>query len=200
MSQSKLKKSEKIKLFLKRNIYLILLAVCLVAVGIVLVTNAKSSSSVNNIIEETNSTPTSAAAQSFGLPVEKVNVVRDYSAEHIEYKPMNQWATHKAVDFGGAEGTKVFSVLDGTVKSVTTSKENGVVVVIEHAGGFTSSYGSLAENVLVKAGDKVKKGDQIGAMGTTAGNETDLGVHLHFALLKNGEAIDPNLYLSLSNK
>lgn len=200
MSQSKLKKSEKIKLFLKRNIYLILLAVCLVAIGIVLVTNANSNSPTSNLIEETNSTPTSATAQSFGLPVEKVDVIRDYSAEHIEYKPMNQWATHKAVDFGGVEGTKVFSVLDGTVKSVTTNKENGVVVVIEHVSGFTSSYGSLGENVLVKAGDKVKKGDQIGVMSATAGNESDLGVHLHFTLLKDNVAIDPNLYLSLSNK
>lgn len=200
MSQSKLKKSEKIKLFFKRNIYLILLAVCLVAIGIVLVTNANSNSPTSNLIEETNSTPTSATAQSFGLPVEKVDVIRDYSAEHIEYKPMNQWATHKAVDFGGVEGTKVFSVLDGTVKSVTTNKENGVVVVIEHVSGFTSSYGSLGENVLVKAGDKIKKGDQIGVMSTTAGNESDLGVHLHFTLLKDNVAIDPNLYLSLSNK
>ncbi len=200
MSQSKLKKSEKIKLFFKRNIYLILLAVCLLAIGIVLVTNGNSSISTNNIIEESNTTPTSTSAQSFGLPVEKIDVLRDYSAEHIEYKPMNQWATHKAVDLGGSETSKVFSVLDGTVKSVTTDKENGVVIIIEHASGFTSSYGSLGEKVLVKAGDKVKKGDQIGVMGTTAGNETDLGAHVHFVLIKDGAVIDPNLYLSLSNK
>lgn len=64
-------------------------------------------------------------------------------------------------------------------------------VLIQHTGGVQTNYGHL-KKVLVKSGQKVKKGDVIGIMGTT-GRST--GIHLHFEVIINGKRLNPLTYL-----
>ena len=58
-----------------------------------------------------------------------------------------------------------------------------------------TTYASLQEEVRVEVGDTVSSGQEIGAVGNTTLTESALGAHLHFAVSKDGEAVDPAEYL-----
>jgi len=102
-------------------------------------------------------------------------------------------ARHNGVDFAGRRGTKIFATADGTVVySHDSNKGLGSVVVIQHdtqgqnddgevftiQGKFRTEYGHL-EKRLVEVDELVKRGDVIGAMGSS-GRST--GPHLHYAV------------------
>lgn len=96
---------------------------------------------------------------------------------------------HTGVDIYGKG--KIFSVLDGTViASGYDSMGYGYYVDVEHPyynEKIITRYAHL-KNLIVERGQEVKKGEQIGIMGTT-GRST--GVHLHFELIKDNKRIDP---------
>ncbi len=81
---------------------------------------------------------------------------------------------------------------------VTTVEDNslmGTTVVIEHDGGYVTTYANLQTVPAVKVGDTVSAGQIIGAVGSTAIAEAALPAHLHFAVEKNGDAVDPQAFL-----
>ena len=65
---------------------------------------------------------------------------------------------------------------------------------------MVSTYGSLDEQVKVKVGDEVNRGQELGTISSTATSEADAGAHLHFSLLDNGKKIDPASYLNIEIK
>lgn len=65
------------------------------------------------------------------------------------------------------------------------------MIKIDHGAGFVTYYGHLSK-ISVKVGQKVYKGQVIGAVGNT-GNST--GPHLHFEIRKNGSPVNPSKYL-----
>ena len=67
----------------------------------------------------------------------------------------------------------------------------GNTIVLSHGYGVDSIYGHLAD-VLVKPGQKVKRGDQIATMGTT-GRST--GPHLHYQIEVAKKAVNPRNYI-----
>ena len=71
----------------------------------------------------------------------------------------------------------------------------GMTVVIQHENGYTTKYASLAQEVLVKAGDTVTAGQAIGTVGSTALMENAVGDHVHFSVSCNGETINPKDFL-----
>ncbi len=99
---------------------------------------------------------------------------------------------HKGVDFAAARGTHILAVNSGVVTISRLSPSFGNYVVIDHGGGISSLYAHATVRH-VKVGDKVNKGDLIAEVGST-GDST--GNHLHFAILKNGEYVDPMGYIS----
>lgn len=136
----------------------------------------------------------------FGLPMENAVVVKDFDDSKLQLNDsLERWEIHLSVDLA-SENNKVFSVYDGVVSSVESNSLDGYCITIEHADGFVSVYSSLAEEVKVKEGDKVTKGQEIGQASDTATNESKDGQHLHFTLLKDGNEVDPNNYLDLQNK
>ena len=118
-----------------------------------------------------------------------------FSADVLFYnETLEDWRTHSGMDIAAEEGTPVCAACDGTVLSVTDDPLMGVTVVLEHAGGFTSTYACLSEEVYVSAGDEVLAGENIGAVGSTAAAESP-EPHLHFSVSKDGKVVDPALYL-----
>jgi murein DD-endopeptidase MepM/ murein hydrolase activator NlpD len=67
----------------------------------------------------------------------------------------------------------------------------GNMLLIRHAGGFTTAY-AHAQTLLVRVGDRVKRGQRIATVGTTGGLRTP---QLHFELRTGRDAIDPQRYL-----
>ncbi len=95
---------------------------------------------------------------------------------------------HKGLDIGMAGGTPILAISDGTVTRANYSSSFGNIVEIRHEDGYLSKYAHQQRLNVVK-GQKVKKGDVIGFVGTT-GDST--GNHLHLELYdENGEFMNP---------
>jgi len=99
---------------------------------------------------------------------------------------------HRAIDIAGPYGVTVYAAKAGRVVHVGWARTGyGYTVIIDHGGGLRSLYGHL-KGEWVHVGDWVRRGDIIGALGST-GNST--GPHLHFEIRKNGRRVDPMPYL-----
>jgi murein DD-endopeptidase MepM/ murein hydrolase activator NlpD len=95
---------------------------------------------------------------------------------------------HSGMDFSAALGTEAYATGDGTVVEVENGHWGyGNMVTIDHGFGYKTRYAHL-QKFAVKKGQKVKRGQLIGYIGNT-GKTT--GVHLHYEVLKNNQAIDP---------
>ena len=100
-------------------------------------------------------------------------------------------ALHKGLDIAGRMGTPILAPADGEVIYATQKRSLGNAVKMRHGYGIETVYGHLSE-ILVKSGETVKRGQQIGMMGST-GRST--GPHLHYAVLVNGKAVNPHNYI-----
>lgn len=122
-------------------------------------------------------------------------------------------AFHSGIDFAGRQGTPIYATADGMVVYAYEDVRLGKVVVVAHdpaevgedgkvvrtqAGIYRTEYGHM-EKILVKKGDWVRRGQQIGAMGST-GRST--GPHLHYAVRyqdkrrsRNKGYVDPETFL-----
>jgi murein DD-endopeptidase MepM/ murein hydrolase activator NlpD len=108
---------------------------------------------------------------------------------------MADWRTHDGIDIKGLLGTKVMAAADGTVTDVFNDDLIGTTVIIDHGNGLKSIYANLAKTPPIKTGDKVAMGAVIGSVGDTALGETSEVSHIHFAITKNNEPVDPFNYL-----
>ena len=100
--------------------------------------------------------------------------------------------THTGVDIGGMEkGTPVYAAGKGTVKEAGFNATDGNFVRIDHGNGRETLY-AHCEKLLVETGDAVEVGQTIATVGST-GQST--GPHLHFEVLLNGAAQDPEAML-----
>lgn len=88
---------------------------------------------------------------------------------------------HKGVDIAVPTGTKIYSVMDGTVKTAGYSSSAGNWIVIEDKDGYVSKY-MHCNSLLVSTGARVKRGQLIATVGST-GNST--GPHLHLQIEDN---------------
>ena len=136
----------------------------------------------------------------FQSPMTSASVIQDYSDTGLQYNPtLDRWEAHFYVDLT-SDDLNVYSVLDGKVLSTSYDYLTGYVVKVEHSDGFESIYSSLDENLEVKSGDQIKKGELIGKASNSAASSSSYGDHLEFTLLKDGKKVDPNNYLDLQNK
>ena len=129
-------------------------------------------------------------------PVEG-EIVVVYAMDSLGYNPTTRdWRTHNGVDIAAEEGSKVCAAAEGTVYTVYEDDTMGMTVVIRHQDGYITKYASLASEVMVKAGDAVAMGQQIGYVGNTALLESAIGDHLHFGVTRNDEPVDPAEFLN----
>lgn len=115
------------------------------------------------------------------------------TSEFGEYRSPSD-PSHKGTDFGsiGAVAVPTYAIGDGTVLIAGYSSSAGNWVVIDHGNGLVAKY-MHHESIKVRVGQQVKKGEQIGNMGTT-GDST--GVHLHLQLELNGVPVNPRNYIT----
>jgi murein DD-endopeptidase MepM/ murein hydrolase activator NlpD len=108
---------------------------------------------------------------------------------------------HNAIDIRTPQGSAIRAPADGIVYKV---KDNGYgysYLILAHSGGYTTTYGHISE-FEVKEGDKVSLGQVIAMSGGTPGSKgagfMTTGPHLHFEIMKNGQYVDPLLYLPIN--
>jgi len=100
---------------------------------------------------------------------------------------------HPGIDIANAPDTLIYATADGTVRFSGWSHGYGNMIVIDHGYGLSTLYGHTSK-ALVKAGDRVSKGQVIGYMGTT-GRST--GAHLHYEVWRQGKPVNPMTFLKV---
>ena len=106
----------------------------------------------------------------------------------------SQIETHKGLDIKGPIGAKVKAVAKGEVAFAGLKGGFGNCIILKHGNGYETLYGHLSK-ILVKPGQKIEFGQQIGDIGST-GRST--GPHLHYEIHRDGQKINPASYLTLN--
>ena len=99
---------------------------------------------------------------------------------------------HEGMDFAAKTGTPIFATGNGVVERAdNTASGYGNHIVVRHGFGYETLYGHLSK-YNCRAGQRVKRGDIIGYVGSTGRSE---GPHLHYEVHKNNEVVNPlNFY------
>ena len=98
---------------------------------------------------------------------------------------------HTGLDISASSGSPVRATADGIVSFSGWSGGNGYLVILEHGHGFSTFYAHNKKNI-VEVGQKVKRDEVIGYVGTT-GSST--GPHVHYEIWKEGRHINPKQYI-----
>jgi murein DD-endopeptidase MepM/ murein hydrolase activator NlpD len=129
----------------------------------------------------------------FGWPIQGAVLTQGFGPTDFALEPAMFGFPHFHAGLDLASRvTRISAAADGVVAAVgsgTTGYGNYVIIV--HGGGLVTLYGHLTV-AMVKVGDTVTQGQQIGVEGST-GNST--GLHLHFEVRLNGTPVDPSPYL-----
>ncbi len=185
--------------FIRHKRLLLTLTCCFMAVLLISIVAAKSTES--STTQDKNVQTSAPTNITFIMPIKNGTVIKDYSSTALKYNAtLKQWEAHKAVDIKGDDNANVLAVYAGEVVSVENDYLRGTVITIAHTSKLKTVYASLDEDISVKVGDKVKTGDVIGKVSTSAKGEAQDGAHLHFEVLVNDVKADPNIYLPNSNK
>lgn len=212
-------KQGKLLAIIKRNLSYIVVALCILAVGlsvifVLLSQNQAGEFELNG--EPTETTPTTTEPDtepvvnpvetpeekvvSFIMPVENAVEIEPF-AETMAYNPtLKRYSSHLATDFFALEGTPVYAVYDGIVENVENSVLTGITVTIDHGNGLKTVYNSLEDADDVMINQTVKQGDIIGRVSSTNRQENSEGAHLHFEVVENGAKINPVKYLVIEEK
>jgi murein DD-endopeptidase MepM/ murein hydrolase activator NlpD len=94
---------------------------------------------------------------------------------------------HAALDLAAPIGTPVKAAMDGRVSAVGMNATYGKFIILSHSGGYQTMYAHL-NTIALEQGARTVQGAKIGEVGNT-GYST--GPHLHFAVYKNGRAVNP---------
>ncbi len=150
--------------------------------------------------EVSASVPAENILPDFILPVEGGIVVKEASPTVPVWScTMDDYRTHRGVDFAAVPGTTVLAAAPGTVSEVRRDPMMGATVSVRHNGGAETRYQNLTEDSLnlLSVGQTVAAGQPLGAVGETALVESAEENHLHFELLIGGKPEDPAEYLPI---
>jgi len=131
------------------------------------------------------------SASGWTMPIRSYGFYQSYG---MRLHPIAKvWRLHAGDDFGTGCGTPIYAAASGTVQFAGGSSGFGNAITLNHGGGVTTVYGHMySYGVMVRTGQTVQAGQQIGAVGN-AGYST--GCHLHFEVRQGGVATSPMPFL-----
>jgi septal ring factor EnvC (AmiA/AmiB activator) len=136
----------------------------------------------------------------FVKPVEGTQAT-SYNTGLVKCETIGTYKTNNGIEILAKLNSAVYSVLDGKVEAVNNDgTELGQYIVIDHQNGLKTVYANLKDDVKLKVGDKVKKGQVIGSIGETRGSYSNesYGDHLHFEVMKDNQYVNPAKYVTYS--
>lgn len=123
-------------------------------------------------------------------------IVKDYAKDTLVYSnTLEEWCVHLGIDIKAPKTTVVKAAEKGVIEKITTDPRYGNSITINHGNGFKTVYSSLLVSDFFKVGEEVQKGDNIGTVGDSASFEKADDAHLHFEMYKDGENVNPTIYL-----
>jgi len=131
----------------------------------------------------------------FSIPAEG-EVVRGFAKDSLVFsETLQEWIVHQAIDIKANSRDVVKASAEGTVVAIKNDPRYGLTVIIEHSKGFKTVYSNLLTAEFVVEGEKVKQGQTIGTVGSSATFEIADEPHLHFEMLKDDIYVDPSIYI-----
>lgn len=128
------------------------------------------------------------------IPISKKDLRRIGSGFGMRLHPIyGTQKFHSGIDLNAAIGTPFYASGDGVVVTSTFGRGYGNYIVVDHGFGFQSLYAHNRQN-MVRVGQKVTRGQQLGTVGMT-GDTT--GPHLHYEVLVKGVPDNPAKYFFL---
>jgi murein DD-endopeptidase MepM/ murein hydrolase activator NlpD len=153
------------------------------------------SKSFDDIIELAKNKSDMLAALPAIQPVSNKNLSRMASGYGYRIHPIYKTRKlHAGMDFSAKTGTPIYATGDGKISKVRRSRRGyGNHVIIDHGYGYKTLYAHM-NKYSVKKGQKVKRGEVIGYVGSTG---TSVAPHLHYEVHKDGKKINPvNFYFN----
>ena len=123
------------------------------------------------------------------MPLESARLTSDYGMRN--HPVIGGRRNHKGVDLAAPTGTPVYATADGIIGRADWFSSYGLYVEIAHGADLETRYAHMSK-LAVAAGERVKKGDIIGYVGST-GRST--GPHLHYEVRIDGVAVNPVPYM-----
>jgi len=131
----------------------------------------------------------------FVLPLEG-EIIKKFAKDELVYsETLQEWTTHFGIDIKAPRTTVVKAAEEGTVVAIKNDPRYGLTVILEHVNGYKTIYANLLTTEFVEIDEKVEKGQSLGTVGNSAVFEILDEPHLHFEIMKNGEYVDPQLYV-----
>jgi murein DD-endopeptidase MepM/ murein hydrolase activator NlpD len=112
---------------------------------------------------------------------------------------------YSGIDITWEEGTPVVATADGVIEESDTNQELGRYIIIDHRNGYKTRYAHLQtipqmkDKIRVKAGDTIKRGDTIGAIGRTGISITATASHIMYSVYHHGIPVNPVDYFFASD-
>jgi murein DD-endopeptidase MepM/ murein hydrolase activator NlpD len=125
------------------------------------------------------------------LDTDPLVIRRDAKGDGRFLSPRSGNRKHRGVDLAAPLNTPVRAIRSGRIATVGTHRGLGKFIDVEHGGSLTSRYAHLSDTT-VRAGQRVRQGEQIGMVGKT-GNARHRWItpHLHIEILDRGTPVDP---------
>lgn len=153
--------------------------------------NSKTNTEVDKNVEKTET----KKEVNFTKPTEG-EIICEFAKDNLIYsETLKEWITHTAIDIKADKTSVIKASADGIVRSIVNDPRYGLTVVIEHDDGYQTVYSNLLTAEFVVEGEEVKQGQTIGTVGNTATFESEMEEHLHFELIKDGEYMNPAIYI-----
>ncbi|MFW5851526.1 MAG: M23 family metallopeptidase [Bacteroidota bacterium] len=124
-------------------------------------------------------------------PLSNDDIIRFASGFGYRIHPIYKtYKMHTGIDLTAPPGTKIYASGDGVVKRARFLRGYGKSVTVDHGYNYESVYAHMSM-ILVKPGQKVKRGEVVGLVGSTG---TSTGPHLHYEIRKNNQPVNPINY------
>jgi len=120
-----------------------------------------------------------------GYPLSRGIISSAYGQRNDPFSDKTSW--HSGADIAARKGSKIYSTGDGVITFAGERGHYGMLVEVQHKGGYSTRYAHCKE-ILVSVGDTVHKGQSIALVGST-GRST--GPHVHYEIAMNGKTINP---------
>jgi murein DD-endopeptidase MepM/ murein hydrolase activator NlpD len=118
-------------------------------------------------------------------PVKGTSLTSGYGVRSDPFR--GRAAMHAGIDLAAPLGTAIYATADAMVERSEWANGYGNLIELNHGRGIQTRYGHLSRS-LVRAGQRVKRGQLIAHMGST-GRST--GSHLHYEVRIDGKAVNP---------
>lgn len=131
----------------------------------------------------------------FSAPVSG-EITKDFARDTLIYSnTLEEWTIHNGIDIRADKMSVVTASEEGVVESIKNDPRYGLTITISHENGFKTIYSNLLTTEFVTEKETVEKGQTIGTVGESSSFEVADEPHLHFEMYKDGEIVNPTIYL-----